>query len=531
MRATDLVGSRLTPPGFYYKTFIRPRRLWPLYEKVLRHAAGLGKLPKKQAEREWRTEYRRRHADVLVIGGGIAGMAAALRAAELGADVVLVDDGPELGGSAARRRSGRRGRGAGREGARRRDRGARAGGRDRLVRRARAGLVRQHAASDPGRRPHHRDRLDRAAADVRGQRPARGDAVLRRRAARRALRGAAREDARWSRPPPIAGSSPRSPCATPGVAVAGVADARPAGADEELAARLEREGIPLLRGTVVVRAFGRKQVKGAVVATLGERRPARRRDRARHRLRPGRRLRRQRPVGLAAPPGRRQGAVGRGRRRLRAGRDPAGHLRGGGRRRSRLAGRRRGLGRAGRRRGRALARARGRRRPRAGLAETRESPRTRRSSASGRSRRRRRGAGRGHGKCFACLCEDVTTDDIDFSIDEGFDSLELLKRYTTVTMGPCQGRMCQLASIRKMAEHTGRAPVEEVGLTTAQAAVVERADGSAGRPAVRAGEALGGPRAPSRARRRRALGGRLAAPLRLRRSRRARPWPCTTAPA
>ena len=35
-------ASALTPPGFYYKTFIRPRRLWPLYEKVLRHAAGLG---------------------------------------------------------------------------------------------------------------------------------------------------------------------------------------------------------------------------------------------------------------------------------------------------------------------------------------------------------------------------------------------------------------------------------------------------------------------------------------------------------
>ena len=77
------------------------------------------------------------------------------------------------------------------------------------------------------------------------------------------------------------------------------------------------------------------------------------------------------------------------------------------------------------------------------------------------------GASRGHGKCFACLCEDVTTDDIDFSIDEGFDSLELLKRYTTVTMGPCQGRMCQLASIRKMADHTNES-IEEVGLTTAR---------------------------------------------------------------
>jgi sarcosine oxidase subunit alpha len=89
MRATDLAPSALTPPGFYYKTFIRPRKLWPVYEKVLRHAAGLGVLPKKQADREWRTEYRRRHADVLVIGGGAAGLRAATVAAELGADVVL----------------------------------------------------------------------------------------------------------------------------------------------------------------------------------------------------------------------------------------------------------------------------------------------------------------------------------------------------------------------------------------------------------------------------------------------------------
>src|SRR5947209_8812528 len=98
MRATDIVGGPFTPPGFYYKTFIRPRRLWPLYEKILRNAAGLGKLRRSQPEREWRTEYRRRHADVLVTGGGTAGLHAALAAAQLGADVVLADEGAAPGG-------------------------------------------------------------------------------------------------------------------------------------------------------------------------------------------------------------------------------------------------------------------------------------------------------------------------------------------------------------------------------------------------------------------------------------------------
>ena len=41
-----------------------------------------------------------------------------------------------------------------------------------------------------------------------------------------------------------------------------------------------------------------------------------------------------------------------------------------------------------------------------------------------------------------CLCEDVSVKDLELAIDEGFESAELLKRYTTVTMGPCQGRLC-----------------------------------------------------------------------------------------
>ncbi|MGN6169368.1 MAG: (2Fe-2S)-binding protein, partial [Solirubrobacteraceae bacterium] len=100
MSAVDRFGGSLTPPGFYYKTFIRPRKLWPVYEKVLRHAAGLGRVAKTQPDREWQTEYRRRHTEVLVVGGGVAGLRAAVSAAELGADVVLVDDGPQPGGRA-----------------------------------------------------------------------------------------------------------------------------------------------------------------------------------------------------------------------------------------------------------------------------------------------------------------------------------------------------------------------------------------------------------------------------------------------
>jgi sarcosine oxidase subunit alpha len=86
------------------------------------------------------------------------------------------------------------------------------------------------------------------------------------------------------------------------------------------------------------------------------------------------------------------------------------------------------------------------------------------------------------GKCFACLCEDVTTKDIHLSVEEGYDSIELSKRYTTTTMGPCQGRMCQLPAVRLMAKETGQS-LEEVGTTTARPPWVTVPMGAlAGRP-------------------------------------------------
>ena len=101
-------------------------------------------------------------------------------------------------------------------------------------------------------------------------------------------------------------------------------------------------------------------------------------------------------------------------------------------------------------------------------------------------------SGAGRGKCFACLCEDVTSKDVHLSIEEGYDSIELSKRYTTVTMGPCQGRMCQLPSVRLMAQETGQG-LGEVGADHRAPAVGVGADGDPRRPAGRAGQALGDP--------------------------------------
>lgn len=88
--------SRFLPPGFYYKTFIRPRRLWPVYEHVLRAAASSTLAP--EGPDPDRYDKRHAHTDVVVVGGGPAGIAAALAATHAGARVMLIDDQPTLGG-------------------------------------------------------------------------------------------------------------------------------------------------------------------------------------------------------------------------------------------------------------------------------------------------------------------------------------------------------------------------------------------------------------------------------------------------
>ncbi len=70
-------------------------------------------------------------------------------------------------------------------------------------------------------------------------------------------------------------------------------------------------------------------------------------------------------------------------------------------------------------------------------------------------------------KAFVCYCEDVTAKDIGDAINEGFNDIQTLKRYSTVTMGPCQGKMCLKSLVGISAQRTERS-IEETGVTTAR---------------------------------------------------------------
>ena len=91
------VGGKLMPPGFYYKTFMYPQSFWMTYEKYIRKAAGLGRSPTQNDPDTY--DYMNHHCDVLIVGAGPAGLAAALAAARSGARVIIADEQEEFGGS------------------------------------------------------------------------------------------------------------------------------------------------------------------------------------------------------------------------------------------------------------------------------------------------------------------------------------------------------------------------------------------------------------------------------------------------
>jgi heterotetrameric sarcosine oxidase alpha subunit len=96
--AVNGLAAPFLSAGFYYKTFMWPAALWErLYEPLIRRAAGLGRAGLESDpdgyEKCWA------HCDLLVVGAGPAGLAAALTAGRAGADVIVADEGSEPGGS------------------------------------------------------------------------------------------------------------------------------------------------------------------------------------------------------------------------------------------------------------------------------------------------------------------------------------------------------------------------------------------------------------------------------------------------
>ncbi len=366
----DKVGGPFTPAGFYYRTMIRPRFLWPTYERFLRGVAGLGRLH-EHAGHSRRYDVEHRRARVLVIGGGQAGRAAALAAATRGPGVVLVDEGVRL-------------------------RDADLSGVEVLAPARALGIWEGRLV------------------------PVDAGTVLYRYRAERVV---------------VATGATEQPLVFPGNDLAGVMlpDAvrrlvrefsiRPGqravvlAADDrslEIADTLREAGVAVPRvvdlryGARTVEAHGRGgrvrrvAVDGEatdcdVVVVSGGRQPA-------YSLlsQAGARVEYDDGLKVFVPTD------------LPDGIEAVGSVTGEGIERAEVA-----------------------------------------------------AAYEGRGKCFVCVCEDVTTKDVKRAISEGFDSIELSKRYTTVTMGPCQGKLCQLPSIHLHAREL-RIYESAIGSTTAR---------------------------------------------------------------
>ena len=97
LRAAHGWFARLMPPGFFYKTFMWPAGFWRHYEHQIRKAAGFGVVPDAPDPDDY--DHMNVHCDVLVVGGGPAGLAAAVEAGRANARVILLDERSEPGGS------------------------------------------------------------------------------------------------------------------------------------------------------------------------------------------------------------------------------------------------------------------------------------------------------------------------------------------------------------------------------------------------------------------------------------------------
>ncbi len=340
LSAVDRFGGPFTPVGFYYRTMIRPRRLWPVYERFLRSVAGLGRVGGAGHLRR-DTEHRR--VDVLVVGGGASGRAAAERAAAAGERTLLVDERGGFEPQGYELLAPARAVGAYEGGLVPVDAG------DVLYRVRAARLVVATGALEqplvfPGQRPRRRAAAERRAAARRRM----GDQAGR---ARRDRERGRERPRRRRRPAPGGNRGGAGGRPAHGAAAAHRGDGRRAAACARVTIDSEAIDCDLL----VV--SGGRQPAYSLLAQAGARIEY---DAARGIFVPTDLPANVEVVGAAA------GELG--------------------------------------------------------------------AAAIPRP------SYDGHGKCVVCLCEDVTTKDLTRAVAEGFDAIELAKRYTTATMGPVPGQ-------------------------------------------------------------------------------------------
>ena len=414
----------LMPVGFYYKALHQPKALWLLARQVIRRVGGLGSIDINGAHDDHFSTVNR-HADVVVVGGGPAGMAAALAAADGGASVMLIDDQPGMGGHL--RYNGQvlpdPASGESRhavEVARSmvaavshspnvevlNDATAFGLYQDRLVAVLTGeGVVRVRAkqvvlATGAQETPLLFENNDLPGIML-SSAARRLIALYGIRPGRRAVIGTETE----------AGYEAALELLEAGVQVAAVVDSS-GGAPGEAAAAVRERGVTVLQGHQIIRAVGRGRVRVAVVAPVDGEGGG-----------PARRIR----CDLLCMSGRAQPV------------DALLHQMGASQTGVTLAGQVGGANgleeivRRGREAGRLAAAAPSAEPEVLGQAQgqpVEPLPATVRQPSGGGER------------TYVCFCEDVSAHDIDLAIDEGFADVQILKRYTTVTMGPCQGKMC-----------------------------------------------------------------------------------------
>jgi len=472
-------GSRLMPVGFYYKAFIHPQALWPVYEKVLRNAAGLGKVDPDTPPGDYDKQYL--HTDLAVVGGGPAGMSAALAAADAGLRVLLLDENPALGGHLRYSRADRRET------------------HDELLRAVAAHPLIETRVEATVISAFEENWLSAVTPTPDGERLLKiragavvyatgayeqpllfgnndlpgimlGSAAQRLMAlhavapGRRAVVITANDD----------GWAVAAELLAAGIEVAAVVDSREDGASKAARAAVGPD-VPVFGGHTVLSAEGGRRLRAVTIAPLS---------------------------GVDAPNAGQTTRIECDLAVVSVGWTPANGLlyQAGGRmsydhRRKEFlprslpdgvfaAGRVAGahaLGHEmadGRHAGARAAAYLGRPEAEASLdaAELEamrqaETPRTSDLVLSP-----------GVGKRILCYCEDVTDADLETSIAEGYNSIELLKRYSTISMGPCQGKMCSQNTIHLCARANGWT-IEETGTTTSRPPVTPVSLGAlAGRP-------------------------------------------------